>query len=386
MLKRTNQLEVKMLHIVREGGGLGCPCGLMKLRGLLGIEDVKEHVMVLGRQAILEECEELGIEGVERIGTPGGSGVSGFWTIRKRMRELGNVDVVSCDDVGVLWAVDRVMRGAKKILWVSKLPVGRRLWWLRKYFGKRGGGRGICVIAVSTEAMKGQLMKLGFDGEMIRVIGVGVNEGKIERNEDVLKKLRVKWGAVGKEMDCFVVGVMSDRPMESDTRLVSLAGGTASIVMQSKLGKAWQLRVLINPTHLYRDRSINLNDEFGHVGLLVQERGTSRGWEIGAGCDALLVVGETSEDSLAWACASGKPVMCENDPRLRELVGAEESGVVMFEGNDLRKPSDQITKWAMDGGMREVNGKQSREWALKRFGLSEQRERFGMVIRELCGA
>ncbi|WP_145079103.1 hypothetical protein [Poriferisphaera corsica] len=376
-------MDIKMLHVVREGGGLGYPCGLMRLKGLLGaVEGVKEHVLLLGSQLLAEECESVGIEGAERLGVPGSSGVAGYFGIRRRVRELGDIQIVSCDDVGLLWAANRAAKNARKLLWLNELPVGRRLLWLRKFMNGRRGDH--CRVVVSGEVMRNELARLGIPAGRVKIVGPAADEGEIVRDEAVLGQKRVKWGAVGE--DKFVVGLLSDRPYTSDTRLVSLAGGTSSLVVSHKLGRPWQMRVLVNAMHMHRDRSVDLNDEFGHLGLLVQEGGTSRGWEILEACDAVVVTGKGSGESLAWACMSGKPMLVEGNARLRgmlsEVDGAEE---MIFDEDDLRKPSDVLTVWAMDEKAKREAGELSKRVGEKLFGRMEQRAVYEGIVRGLVG-
>ena len=371
----------KLLHVVREGAGLGYPCGLAKLADLLGAcPNVREHVLLLGTMNLLHEAQELGIEGIERLAAPFGSGLAGYSVLKRKLKQLSPIDIISCDEVGVLWSLERINKDAKKILWLEDVPLAnRKRKWLCQYLS--GKGKNKASVFVSNNILKNQLAAVGLPKDAIKVVGVGAGINRANISESEMLAAKQRWG-VTEGATNYVVGLLSDHPDRVDVRTISLASGTVDQVLKREVPN-WNMRVLLSQHHQHRRRATYLTSEFGYAGLLVQEAGCGRPWEIVQECDALVVLGEQSVLSLAWACKSGKPVLVENCPSLNELVGSPNEGVVFFDKDDLRKPAAKLTEWYKNPEERKKASAAAVNLGKNRFSAQGMREQFASHLKNL---
>ncbi|WP_432797629.1 glycosyltransferase [Poriferisphaera sp. WC338] len=379
----------RLLHIVREGGGLATPSGFVRLKGLLGaVAGVREHVLCVGGGWMRQACADAGIEGAELLGI--GRGLSTQWRLRQELCRVGEVDAVHCDDLGMLWAADRALPNAKKLLWLRDLP-NSKSWrrWLRRRAAKQDG----LVMLTGSDISKARLVRMGLNASAIHVLQLGAPVDWLKREIDVTG-WRKRWGVIESvngtphmnghnNGQAVVVGLLCDRPWDVDVRTPALACGLADMVLNQKVGEGdlqSRLRVLIDPDVGHRQRAMHLANEFGHRGLLLQESACRRGWEIASACDVLFVIGRESWMSLMCGMLSGKPVIVEGWPEVRSLLGHGDEGVCVIDPNEKRGAADILTRWARDEQLRTQAGDLAAAKGVQLFGAENVRHSWAKAI------
>ena len=381
----------RLLHLIREGGSIASPAGLALLSAQLGCDArTKEMVLCAGGQWFDQACEQVGLDHAKRI-TPG-RGFSGLWRLRRAVCELGPLDLIHCDHVGVLFAANRACKSVRKVITLGRVPTR----FAHRAYLKRCIRKDNLRVITSCDFVRSALLAWGASAEQVRYIPPAVDPAVLVSDADAITQLRQRWNAL--EADPLsqdpanvqdaagrpvVIGILSDRPWEVDIRKPSLAAGLADMVLAQKVGQGEvhsTLRVLIDPDAAHRARAMQLTNEFGHKNLLIQEESCRRPWQIAAACDILFVVGKESVVSLHYALLAGKPMVVQAHRQLVEHLPANNPGIIFAKPGDKRTAADTITLWVRDPRMRKQAADAVGQYAQSGNPLAAMQRAFGELI------